>query len=326
MQSPRLALTAILALALLPAAPLIANAQPAAKVYRIGVLGNENAPPWEGLRQGLRDLGYVDGRNVTMEWRWSEGRTDRFPSLAIELVGLKVDVIIASGTQAVRAAKQATSTIPIVMTVSTYPEKIGLVESLARPGGNVTGLSNVAPELVGKRFQLLKEIAPRVSRVAVLWNPASPVEPIGFREMLAAARAAGVEILSVEVRTPDDFPAAFAAVASSGAHALMAHGNPVNFKNRDLIAAFALRNRLPSIYEERLFAEAGGLLSYAPSFTDMFRRAATYVDKILKGAKPADLPVEQPTKFELVINLKTAKALGFTIPPSVLLRTDVFIE
>jgi len=307
-------------------APLAGEAQQSGKVWRIGVLGNENSAPWEGFRQGLRDLGYIDGRNVTMEWRWSEGRTDRLPALALELVQLKVDIIVASGTQAVQAAKQATGTIPIVMTVSGYPDKIGLVESLARPGGNVTGLSNVAPELAGKRLQLLREIAPGVSRVAVLWNPASPVEPLWFRELLVAAPAAGVEIQSVEVRSPDDFPAAFAAVASNRAHGLMAFGNPVNFKGRQLIADFAARNRLPSVYEERLFVEAGGLMSYAPSFTDLFRRAATYVDKILKGAKPADLPVEQPTKFELVINLKTAKALGLTIPQSVLLRTDEVIE
>ena len=306
-------------------APLVAEAQRAGKVWRIGVLGNENSAPWEGLRQGLRDLGYVDGRNVTIEWRWSEGRTDRLPALAIELVQLKVDVIVASGTQGVRAAKQATSTIPIVMTVSAYPDKIGLVESLARPGGNVTGLSNVAPELSGKRLQLLKEIAPRVSRVAHLWNPSSPVEPLGFRDLLAAASAAGMEIQSVEVRSPEDFPAAFAAVASNHAHAVLAIGNPVNFKNRQLIADFALRSRLPSMYEERLFVEAGGLMSYAPSFTDLFRRAATYVDKILKGARPGDLPVEQPTKYELVINLKTARALALTIPQSPLLRADQVI-
>ena len=307
-------------------APLAAQAQPAGKVYRIGVLGNENAPPWEGFRQGLRELGYVDSRNVTMEWRWSEGKTDRLPALAIELVGLRVDIIVASGTQAVRAAKQATSTIPIVMAVSSYPERIGLVASLARPGGNVTGLSNVAPELSGKKLELLKEIAPKASRLAVLWNRASPVEPLGLQALRAAAPAAGMEILSVEVSTADDYPAAFASVASRRAHALMAHGNPVNFKNRQLIADFALRSRLPSIYEERLFVEAGGLMSYAPSFTDLFRRAATYVDKILKGAKPADLPVEQPTRFELVINLKTAKTLGLTIPPLVLFRADQVIE
>lgn len=241
-------------------------------------------------------------------------------------IGSVAGGLVASGTPAVRAAKQATSTIPIVMAVSSYPDKIGLVESLARPGGNVTGLSNVGPELMGKRLELLKEIAPRVSRVAVLWNPASPVEPLGFRETLAAAAVAGVEIQSIEVRTPDDYPAAFATVTASRADALHAFGNPVNIKNRQLIADFALKSRLPGMYEERLFVESGGLLSYAPSFTDLFRRAATYVDKILKGAKPADLPVEQPTKFELVINLKTAKALGLTIPQTVLLRADELIQ
>ena len=325
MRRPRLALIALLALALV-AIPALADAQPATKVYRIAVLGNENTPPWEGLRQGLRDLGYVDGRNVRMEWRWSEGRTDRLPGLAFELVALRPDVIVASGTQAVRAAKEATTTIPIVMTVSSYPEKIGLVESLARPGGNVTGLSNVAPELNGKRLELLKEIAPGVSRLASLWNPGSPVEPLGFRELLAVATVARIEIQSIEVRSPDDFPAAFAAISLHRAHALHVVGNPVNFKGRHLIADFALKNRLPSIHDERVFVEAGGLMSYAPSFTDLFRRSAAYVDKILKGAKPADLPVEQPTKFELVINLKTAKLLGLTLPPSVMLRVDHAIE
>jgi len=209
---------------------------------------------------------------------------------------------------------------------ATRPAAQRRTESLARPGGNVTGLSNVGPELQGKLLELLKEIAPRVSRVAVLWNPASPVESLGFPETLAGAAVAGVEIQSVEVRTPDDHPAAFATVTASRADALMAFGNPVNFKNRQLIADFALKSRLPSIYQERLFVAAGGLLSYAPSFTDLFRRAATYVDKILKGGKPADLPVEQPIKFELVINLKTAKALGLTIPQTVLLRADEVIQ
>jgi len=321
----RLVLTALFAGGFF-AAPPLANAQPATKVHRIGVLGNENTPQWEGLRQGLRDLGYVDGRNVRMEWRWSEGKTDRLPSLALELVALAPDVIVASGTQAVRAAKLATSTIPIVMTVSAYPEKIGLVESLARPGGNITGLTNIAPELNGKRFELLKEIAPRISRLAVLWNPASPVELLSFREMLAAAQVAGLEIQSIEVRSPDDFPTAFATVSSSRAHALLAIGNPINFKGRQLIADFVRKHQLPSIFDERLFVEAGGLMSYAPSFTDLFRRAATYVDRILKGAKPADLPVEQPTKFELVINSKTARLLGLTIPRTILLRVDQLIE
>ena len=308
------------------AAPLAAEGQQAGKVGRVGILGNENSAPWEAFRRGLRDLGYVGGRNLTMESRWSEGRTERLPALAIELVQLRVDVIVASGTQAVRAARQATSTIPIVMAVSAHPDKIGLVKSLARPGGNVTGLDNVGPDLKGKQLQLLKEVAPKVSRVAVLWNPANLVETFGFKEMVAAAAVIGVEIQSIDVRTPDDYLAAFATVTASRADALYAFGNPVNFKNRQLIADFALKSRLPSIYEERLFVESGGLMSYAPSFTDLFRRAATYVDKILKGAKPADLPVEQPRKFELVINLKTAKALGLTIPPSVLARADEVIE
>lgn len=321
----RFMLPAILAIGLL-ATPVLANAQSGPKGYRIGVLGNENTPPWEGLRQGLRDLGYVDGRNVTMEWRWSEGNTSRLPALAMELVALRPDVIVASGTQAVRAAMRATSAIPIVMTVSSYPDKLGLVQSLARPGGNVTGLSNLGPELSAKKLELLREIAPKVSRVAVLWNPDSPVESLAFRELVTAAAAVGVEIQSVEVRSPDDFSAAFAAVASSRVHALVAVGNPVNFKGRQLIADFALRNRLPSIYDERLFVDAGGLLSYAPSFTDLFRRAATYVDKIVKGAKPADLPVEQPTKFELVINVKTATVLGLKIPLSLLVRADQLLE
>jgi putative tryptophan/tyrosine transport system substrate-binding protein len=315
----------ILALGLLAVSPA-ADAQPAAKTHRIGIIGNQATPPWDSFRQGLRELGYVEGRNVTIEARWSEGFTDRLPALAVELVGLRVDIIVASGTQAVRAAKQATATIPIVMAVSSYPDKIGLVESLARPGGNVTGLSNLGPELSGKKLELLREIAPKVSRVAVLHNPASPVEPLAIRELLAAAPAAGMTIQPVEVRSPDDFPAAFAAVASSRADALLALGNPVNFQGRQLIVDVAARNRLPSIFDERLFVEAGGLMSYAPSFIDLFRRAATYVDRILKGAKPADLPVEQPTVFELVINVRTAKALGLTIPQSLLLRADQLIQ
>jgi len=307
------------------AKPLVCLSQPQ-RIARIGVLGNENTPPWAAFRRAMHDLGYVDGRNVLIESRWSQGRTDRLPALAVEFVGLRPDVIVASGTQAVRAAKQATTTIPIVMAVSAYPDKIGLVESLAHPGGNVTELSNLAPELHGKRLELLKEIAPNVSRVALLWNPASPVEPFGYRQLLAAAKVIGLEIQSVEIRSPDDFPMAFAAIGASGAHALQAHGNPVNFKGRERIADFALRNRIRSIYEESVFVEAGRLMSYAPSFNDLFRRAATYVDKILKGAKPADLPVEQPVIFELVINLKTAKTIGVSIPQSLLQRTNEIIQ
>jgi putative ABC transport system substrate-binding protein len=302
------------------ASPFAAFAQQPPKLPRIGILANEDTPTWDGFRQGMRDHGFVDGRNVSIDWRWAEGRTDRYPALAIELVQLKVDIIVAAGTQAIRAAKQATGTIPIVMSISAYPDKIGLVESLAHPGGNITGLSNVSPDLMGKRFELLKEIAPKVSRVAVLWNPASPVEPLGFRAVQAAGAATRLEIESIEVRTPEDFVPAFTAVTRSGADALYALGNPVNSKFRQSIVDFALKSRLPDMYDDREYVEAGGLFSYGPSFTDMARRAATYVDKILKGAKPADLPVEQPTKFELWINPKTAKALGLTIPQSLLLR------
>ena len=307
-------------------APLTTLAQQPSKVHRIGVLGNENAPPWEGLRRGLHELGYVEGDNVTIEWRWSEGRNERLPALALELVQSKVDVIVASGTPAIRALKQVTSAIPIVMATSAYPDKTGLVESLARPGGNVTGLTNVGPELLGKSFQVLKEVAPKVSRVAVLVNPANPVEALAYKDVEAAAARAGVEIQAIEVRTLDDYTAAFATVAASRADALFAFGNPANFKNRQLIADFALKSRLPSLYQERLFVEAGGLVSYAPSYMEMFGRAATYVDRVLKGTKPADLPVEQPTKFELVINLKTAKGLGLTILQSVLVRADEVIQ
>jgi len=231
--------------------------------------------------------------------------------------------MVVAGTQATRAAKDATSTIPIVMAVSGYPDKIGLVESLAHPGGNVTGLSNVAPELFGKRLQLLKEIAPKVSRVAVLWFPESPAEAFAFKDMQAAGAAAGLEIQSIEMRTSDNYAAAFATATGSRADALYVNAHAIHAKNRQLIADFALKSRLPSMYEERLFVVAGGLLSYAPSFIELFRRAATYVDKILKGAKPGDLPIEQPTTFELVINPKTARVLELTIPQSLRLQAEL---
>jgi putative ABC transport system substrate-binding protein len=309
------------------ASPFPTFAQPRPKVPRIGVLGSErDSPPWQGFRQGLRDLGYVDGRNIAIEARWYEGKTDRIPTLAAELAESKVDVIVTSGTQAIRAVKQAASTTPIVMANSAYPDKIGLVDGLARPGGTITGLTNLGPELMSKSFQLLKEIAPKVSRVAVLLNPANPVEALGLKEILAAAPRVGMKIESMAVRTADDYTAAFAVVIASRADALFAFGNPVNFKNRQLIVEFALKSRLPNLFQERLFVEAGGLASYAPSYVDMFTRAATYVDKILKGAKPADLPVEQPSKFELVINATTAKALGISLPQSLLLLADEVIH
>jgi putative tryptophan/tyrosine transport system substrate-binding protein len=324
-RAQRLMLSAVVASGCLVGASLCA-AQPAAKTHRIGVLGNENTPPWEGLRQGLRELGYLEGRNVAMDWRWSGGNPERLPVLAKELVALGPDVIVASGTQAIRAAKEATTTIPIVMAVSAYPERLGLVASLARPGGNVTGLTNVAPELYAKKLELLKEIAPNVARVALIWNPESPIEKVTLKELQATARTVGISIHPVEVRRPEDFPAAFAALAPVRVDALLANGNPVNFRGRALIAEFALRSGLPSVFEERLFVEAGGLVSYAPSFVDLFRRSATYVDRILKGAKPADLPVEQPTQFELVVNLKTAQALGLAISPTLRMRADQLLE
>jgi putative ABC transport system substrate-binding protein len=306
--------------------PVRALAQQPAKIPRVGILGNNPAPPWDGLRRGLAELGYADGRNVTLDWRWGEGKADRYPALANELVQSKVDLIVTSSTQATIAVKQATSSIPIVMLNSVYPDKIGLVQSLARPGGNITGFSNVSSELIGKRLQIVKELVPKATRVAVMWNPANPLEQIGFRDSTAAAAAVGVEILSIEVSAPDEHVAAFAALTASRADALHVFGNPVNFRNYQLIADFALKNRLPSSFDERTFVAAGGLFSYGSNYTDTYRRAATVIDKILKGANPGELPIQQPTTYELVLNLKTAKALGLTIPSSVLLRADETIQ
>lgn len=307
-------------------APVTTFAQQPAKGPRIGVLANSESAAWNAFRQGLRELGYFDGRNVTMEWRWAEGKADRYPALAIELVQLKVDLIVTSSTPATLAAKQATSSIPILMLNSAYPDKIGLVESLARPGGNITGFSNVAPELAGKKQQLLKEMVPTVSRMALLLNPANPIEVMGLRDMQAAAAVIGLEILPIDVRGPEDYPPGFAAVTAGRANALHANVNPVNSRNYQLVVDFALKNRLPSSFEERGFVVAGGLFSYGSSFTDTYQRSAIYVDKILKGAKPAEMPIQQPTKFEFVINQKTAKALGLTIPQTLLLHADEVIE
>ena len=310
------------------AGSLAAEAQQAGKPVRIGVLANFDTPDMDGLRRGLREQGYEDGANAKVEWRWSEGKAERLPALATELIGLTPDVIVASGTQAVRAAKEATSTIPIVMVAVSYPEVIGLVESLARPGANVTGLSNISQELNAKRLEVLREIAPGISRVVFLWNPTNPLESnIVKPEVAAVALAVNLQFESVEVRTAEEFSAVITGVDAGGpADAVYANGNPVNFRNRHLIAEFALTNNLPSVFGERLFVEAGGLVSYGPSYREMFRRAASYVDRILKGTKPADLPVEQPVKFELVINGKTAKALRLDIPPTLLARADEVIE
>lgn len=307
------------------AAPLAANAQQPARVFRLGILGNDPTPPWEAFRQRLTELGYVEGVSLVVEARWSEGKTDRFPAFAEELVRLNVDVIFASGTAAALAAKRATSTIPIVMTVVADPVGSGLVASLARPGGNITGFSNIAPELSPKRFELIKELVPKAARVAVLWS-GTPPDPVHPMEHTQAAQVLGMRLQPVLVRTPDDFEEGFSAIRRERPDALYVYGNPTNFNGRALIIEFAARQRLPAIYEERLFVQAGGLVSYAPSFIDLFRRGAGYVDRIFKGAKPADLPVERPAKFELVINVKTAKALGLRIPQSIILRADQVIE
>jgi putative tryptophan/tyrosine transport system substrate-binding protein len=318
--------------AVLLAAPLAVEAQQAAKIARIGYLGtNLTATPQlpEAFRQGLRDLGYVEGRNLVIEYRFVEGKFDRFPALAAELVALKVDVIVAANTPAALAAKQATKTIPIVFAAASDPVASGFVTSLARPGGNVTGLSLLGEELVGKRLELLKQVVPGVSRVAVLWQPGGLPERTE-KDMLkaadVAARALGVRLHFVEARGPADFDRAFSDMTRARAGALTVLPSAMFIYERRRLADLAAKNRLPAVYPWREFVDAGGLMAYGPNLADLFRRAATYVDKILKGAKPGDLPIEQPTKFELVINLKTAKALGLTIPLSLLGRADEVIQ
>jgi len=313
------------------AVPLAANAQQAPKIAKIGVLVPSTpaatAHLIEAFRQGLREHGYVDGKNFVLEPRYGEARAERLPELARELVSLKVDVIVTTIDTAIAAVKRETQTIPIVMVSSTDPVGTGFVASLARPGGNVTGLSRDLPELSGKRLELLREAVPRLSRVAFIWNPGVAGAALEYKETEGAARSLRLQLQSVEVSRADDLNRAFSAVTKGRAEALILAGsNPVLFANRDQLVSFAQRNRLPSMYPIKEFVDAGGLISYGASNVDQWRRAATYVDKILKGAKPADLPVEQPTKFELVINLKTAKALGLTIPQTILLRADEVIQ
>jgi putative ABC transport system substrate-binding protein len=314
------------------AAPLAAEAQQAAKVPRIGYLSiNLAGGPHmtEGFRQGLHDLGYVEGRNVAIEFRDAEGKLERLPALVGELVVLKVDVIVVGGTVAALAAKQATRTLPIVFVSAVDPVTDGLVASLARPGGNVTGLATLAPELVGKRLEQLKQVVPGVSQVAVLWQPGAlgeRTEKDLREEAENAARALGVRLQFVEARGPDDFDRAFSDMTRARAGALTVLGSSMLINERRRLVNLAAKNRLPAVYGLREYVDAGGLMSYGPNNVDLFRRAATYVDKILKGAKPGDLSVEQPTKFELVINLKAAKALGITIPQSVLARADEVIQ
>jgi putative ABC transport system substrate-binding protein len=312
------------------AVPLAVEAQPPGKVWRIGYLGNSSpsleSNLVEGFRRGLRELGYVEGQNIIIEYRWAEGQYDRFPRFVAELVRLKVDVIVTTGTPATLAAKQASTTIPIVMAVAGDALGAGLVSSLARPVGNVTGLSTLLPELEGKRLELLKQVVPKLTHLAVLVNPANPFTTIGWRDVQIAAQALHVKVQRVEVREPEDFDRAFATIAREHADAFTISGDRFLLTHRKRIVELAAKGRLPAIYPYGEFVQDGGLMAYGPSYPVMFQRAAVYVDKILKGAKPADLPVEQPTKFELVINLKTAKALGLTIPQSLLLRADEIIQ
>jgi len=322
----------LIAAAALLAAPLAAAGQQAVSIARIGYLvpSLANASLLEAFRQGLRDLGYIEGTNVLIEYRSAEGKPERLPGLAAELVALKVDVIVsAGGTLAALAAQRASSTLPIVVVSVGDPVTSGLVISLARPGGNVTGLSLLFPELVGKCLERLKQAVPGVSRVAVLSQPHAVPERTEMdilKGAEVAARALGVQLQVVEAWGAKDFDRAFSNMISAHASALMVLSTPVFAGERRLLAELAARNRLPTVFSFREYVDAGGLMSYGPNLADLSRRAATYVDKILKGAKPGDLPVEQPTKFELVINLKTAKDLGLTIPQSVIARADEVIQ
>ena len=308
----------------------LTEAQQTAKVPKIGYLNagspSTNPARIEAFRQGLRELGYVERKNIVIEDRSAEGNLDRLPDLARELVRLKVDLIVVGGSTATRAAKNVTNLIPIVMINVTDPVLLGFVVSLARPGGNITGLTNLAPELGGKRLELLKEIVPQLSRVAVLGDPNSPAYGPQTNELDIAARALGLRLQPMEVRGPGDLENAFSVIIKERAGAVIGLQQPTIDILRERIMDLTTKNRLPAMYPNREAVDAGGLMSYAADIPTMFRRAATYVDKILKGAKPADLPVEQPMKFELVINLKTAKQIGLTIPPNVLARADKVIK
>ena len=307
-----------------------AQAQQRAKIHRIGFLVAATrsffSARMEAFRQGLRELGYVEGKNVIIEYRYAEGKPDLLPALASELVQLKVDVIVTTGTPGVQAAKNATSTIPIVFAAVADPVASGLVASLARPGGNVTGQSIFAPELSGKRLELLKEAFTKVTRVVALWNPTSSAEALSFKETQAVAKALGVQLHSMEVGGASDFESGFQRAKKARVQALIAVPSPVVSSNLKQVLEFAAKNRLPGMYDGPELVDAGGLMSYGPSYTDQFRRAAVFVDKILKGTKPADIPVEQPMKFEFIINLQAAKQIGVTIPPNVLVRADRVIR
>jgi putative ABC transport system substrate-binding protein len=306
-----------------------AEAQPA-KLHRIGFLGNSTAELEANLigpfREGLRDLGYVEDKNIVIEWRWAEGKYERFPALIAELIAAKIDLIVTAGTPASLAVKKATTSIPLVMIAVGDPVGTGLIQSLAHPGGNVTGLTSIAADLEGKRLELLREVIPKLSYIAVLWNPASPFQVVSEKEMQAAAQLLKIKVLSLGVRAQEQLDDAFATIRRERPGALSVLADRLFLHNRFPIMDFATKHRLPGVHAYVELVEAGGLMSYGPSYAGMHRRAAYFVDRILKGAKPADLPVEQPAKFELVINLKAAKQIGVTIPPNVLYRADKVIK
>jgi len=308
----------------------IGEAQQPTKVPRIGYLSGSGlsvlAARIEAFRQGLRDLGYVEGKNIIIEWRSAEEKFDRLPELAAELVRLKVDVIVSPGPGVTRPLKEATSTIPIVMAQDTDPVGSGFVASLARPGGNITGLASLAPEVGGKQLELLKEISPKISRVAVIGNSTTPGDAQAIRETVLTAGSFEVYLRYLDVLDPKDIGTAFRTAAKGRADALLVLGNPILNNHRKQVVELAVKHRLPATYTRPEFIEAGGLMYYGTNYNELFRRAATYVDKILKGAKPADLPVEQPKKFELIINLKAAKQIGLTISPNILARADRVIK
>ena len=307
-----------------------AYAQPATKIPRIGVLhpGTPLSSPQsvEAFRQGLREHGYEEGKNIVVERRYTESRPERVAEIAAEFVRLKVDVIVTSLDVATAAVKQQTQMIPIVMAISIDPVATGFVSSLAHPGGNVTGLSTMSPELAAKRLELLREAVPGLSRVAIMWNTNVPGNLLEYKQAGDAARSLRLQLKSVEVSSVDDFERAFSALKTGGAQALIVAGSGLTSTNARQIASLAMEHRLPSMVSSRDRVDAGGFIAYGPNLAEMWRRATTYVDKILKGAKPGDLPIEQPSKFELIINLKTAKALGLTLPQSLLLRADEIIQ
>lgn len=325
----RLALMLVLALGFGWTA-LTVHAQGADKLPRVGFLGNSTATLEANLigpfRDGLRDLGYVEGQNILIEYRWAEGNYQRFPELIAELIASKVDVIVTAGTPATQAYQKARTSIPLVMVAVGDPVGTGIVASLNRPGGNITGLTSISPDLESKRIELLREVIPELSHIAVLWNPKNAFHAIENKQVETAAASFRMKVLYLGVETQDQIGNAFAQILEEGPEALLVLADRVFLHNRALIMDFATKYRLPGVYAYLELVEAGGLMSYGPSYADMHKRAATYVHKILKGAKPADLPVEQPTKFNLVVNLKTAKAFGLKIPQSLLLRADEVIE